>query len=105
MRRELLAICPEATVSTIYNGIDPTPFSSLPPGGEQARSKLGLPTQFDLGRRTPRGAKNYVRLIQAVATLRDRGQPISLVIVGNDGGQAKGVAEETMNRLSSIGRG
>ena len=43
--------------------------------------------------------KNYVRLIQAVATLRDRGQPISLVIVGNDGGQAKGVVEE-INRLS-----
>jgi len=99
MRRELLAICPEATVSTIYNGIDPTPFNRLPPSGEQTRSKLGLPTQFILAVGHLEARKNYVRLIQAVATLRDRGQRISLVIVGNDGGQAKGVIE-VINRLS-----
>ena len=99
MRRELLAICPEASVSTIYNGIDPAPFNRLPASGEQTRSKLGLPTQFILAVGHLEARKNYIRLIQAVATLRDRGQPISLVIVGNDGGQAKGVVEE-INRLS-----
>ena len=102
MKAEILAFQPDARVSVIYNGIDLKHFAASTEQEEQfVRSKFGLPDNFLLavGHFEPR--KNYLRLIDAVALLRDRGHRYNLVVVGNDSGDRRLVEE----RIASTGLG
>lgn len=84
MRREILELEPGGDVRTIYNGIDPSLFDAQP--GPKADVSASLPTQFLLavGHIEPR--KNYGRLIEVLARLRQSRPDLALVIVGRDGG-------------------
>jgi glycosyltransferase involved in cell wall biosynthesis len=87
MRSEILAIEPAASVATIYNGIDPDLFDAVERAESEAcRTHLALPESFLLAVGHLEQRKNYARLVEALARLRDGGSPQSLVIVGNDGG-------------------
>lgn len=102
MKSELLAFDPEARVSVIYNGINLNRFAETSELEQQVvRKKFGLPHNFLLavGHFEPR--KNYLRLIDAIALLRDRGHRYNLVIVGNDSGDRRLVEE----RVVSVGLG
>lgn len=87
MRREILDIEPKAEVTTIYNGIDPAPFRSVPQFSlSETRERFALPDKFLLAVGHLERRKNYPLLIEAVAALGRQGQQLSLVIVGNEGG-------------------
>ena len=93
MKKEIFAIEPSASVTSIYNGIDAAPFDS--PSSEAVRSlhaRLDLPRDYLLAIGHLEKRKNYPRLIEAIAALRDQGRPVSLVIVGNDGGEGGRIA-------------
>lgn len=99
MKSELLAVDHGAHVEVVYNGIDPDQFSDLTSAQiEQVRSDLGLPSQFllSVGHFEPR--KNYLRLVDAIGLLRDRGVDCHLVIVGNDSGERQSVRERVLTR-------
>ena len=85
MRRELLAIDPEARVIVIPNGLATDAFAAQS-GDDQRALALGLPDEYLLavGHFEPR--KNYRRLVEAIGRLRAAHPRLSLVIVGNDGG-------------------
>jgi glycosyltransferase involved in cell wall biosynthesis len=103
MKREIAAIEPSATVTTIYNGIDPEPFAAANGNVEALSAKYRLPGEFILAVGHLEARKNYVGLIQAVAELRRAGRAISLVIVGNDGGARGEIMAETA-RLGLAGQ-
>jgi glycosyltransferase involved in cell wall biosynthesis len=99
MKSELLSFDPTARVEVVYNGIDAEKFSCVSDQGtEQVRSKFALPSEFllSVGHFEPR--KNYLRLVDAIALLRDRGSDVHLVIVGNDSGERQAVAERICAR-------
>lgn len=99
VRAELLAVLPCAQTSVVYNGLDLAQFRAPPRTTvERACLSWGLPEQFLLavGHFEPR--KNYLRLIDALALLRDRGSAHALVIIGNDSG-GKAVVEERARYL------
>lgn len=88
MKSEILAFHPSARVAVIHNALDPTEFSSVSDDdAELVRRKFALPSEFLLavGHFEPR--KNYLRLVESLGLLRDRGCDCHLVIVGNDSGQ------------------
>jgi glycosyltransferase involved in cell wall biosynthesis len=94
MKAEILAFHPGAKVSVIYNGLNPRLFSEVTEGEAYAvRCKFGLPTEFVLAVGHFETRKNYLRLIDAIALLRDRGFDCNLVIVGNDSGERRLVEE------------
>jgi glycosyltransferase involved in cell wall biosynthesis len=99
MRAELLAIEPSATITTIYNGIDATPWSQ---GNvdvtEATRKRLRMPRDFILAVGHLEKRKNYARLIEAIAILRETRPGLALVIVGNDGGDRGAIASEIEHR-------
>ncbi len=86
MRAELAAVEPRASITTIYNGIDPAPFEAAKGSGPAIVRGLGLPSDFLLavGHFEPR--KNYASLIEAILILRRTHPTVDLVIVGKDGG-------------------
>lgn len=88
MKRELLEIEPSAAITTVYNGINPAPFAR--PGVAAfapTRERLGLPGDFILAVGHFEKRKNYARLVEALAILRETRPGLALVIVGNDGGE------------------
>lgn len=90
MKYEILHFFPEAPVSVIYNGIDLNCFTECATHDlELVHRRFGLPNDFLLavGHFEPR--KNYLRLIDAIAWLRDQGKCYNLVIVGNDSGERR----------------
>jgi glycosyltransferase involved in cell wall biosynthesis len=93
MKQEIARLEPSATVTTIYNGIDPEPFRGNP---EALHASHRLPPEFILAVGHLEARKNYVRLIEAVGELRRAGKAISLVIVGNDGGERAEIRRETV---------
>jgi glycosyltransferase involved in cell wall biosynthesis len=104
MRDELLAIESGTPVSVIYNGIDPAVFRvSTSARAETTREKLGLPERFLLAVGHLEARKNYARLIEAMAMLTEAEASVSLVIVGNDGGEGAAIAEQ-VKRLGLAGR-
>ncbi|WP_332810734.1 glycosyltransferase family 4 protein [Sphingomonas sp.] len=96
MKQEIAEIEPSATVTTIYNGIDPGPFAAANGDAEALRARHRLPPEFILAVGHLEARKNYVGLVQAVAELRRAGKTISLVIVGNDGGEREEIRRETL---------
>ncbi|QAY77035.1 glycosyltransferase family 1 protein [Sphingosinicella sp. BN140058] len=95
MQEEIVGIEPRASVSAIYNGIDPSRFQDVNRDeAEGTRMKLGLPARFILAVGHLEARKNYLRLLAALAQLRADGEPIALAIVGNEGGEGATVAAE-----------
>lgn len=95
MKDEILSICPDAEVAVLYNGLDPTPFRTLEESElDGFRRKYRLPQEFllSVGHFEPR--KNYDRLVDAVALLRDRGHCLPLVLIGNDNGERSALAAQ-----------
>ena len=94
MKDEILNFLPSASISVIYNGLEASEFDAVTDVDLQvARQKYNLPHEFVLAVGHFEGRKNYLRLIDAMAQLRDRGRACGLVIVGNDSGQGKAMAE------------
>ncbi len=89
MKQELLPYCIHTPICVIPNGLGAT-VTTLPPSTaelESFRIKFLLPHRYLLavGHLEPR--KNYLRLIEAIACLRDAGYSYHLLIVGNDSGE------------------
>lgn len=103
MKSEILAFYPDARVSVVYNGLDPQLFASVTePDMQGVQRKFGLPGEFILTVGHFERRKNYLRLVDAIALLRDRGFSSSLVIVGNDSGERRLVEERVASlKLSS----
>lgn len=92
MKKEILGFYPGITASVIYNGIDAKGFGNVSDADKQAVSrKRKLPHEFILAIGHFEQRKNYLRLIDALALLRDRGSAPHLVIVGNDSGERKAI--------------
>ncbi len=94
MKQEILGFFPKASISVIYNGLDITEFANVTEANLQTvRLKYGLPENFILAVGHLERRKNYLRLIDAMARLRDRGCSCSLLIVGNDSGERQLIDE------------
>lgn len=88
MKSEILAFYPDARVSVIYNGLQYNEFSAVANTDfEGVRNRFALPREFLLSVGHFERRKNYPRLLDAIALLRDRGMDCHLVIVGNDSGE------------------
>lgn len=94
MKKEILDFFPGVSISVIYNGLDTHEFGAVTETALQAfRDKYSLPEKFILAIGHLERRKNYTRLIDAMARLRDRGHSFSLLIVGNDSGERKMLQE------------
>jgi glycosyltransferase involved in cell wall biosynthesis len=102
MKDEILRFFPSASISVIYNGIDAAEFDTVTEFEMlTVRKKYDLPQTFVLSVGHFEKRKNYLRLIDALALLRDRGRAVSLVIVGNDSGEGKAMAERVISKKLS----
>lgn len=108
MRAEILAFCPHTPVSVVYNGLDVMLFASVTQADCDAfLSKYQLPRDFILSVGHFERRKNYPRLIEAIALLKQRRQDYPLVIVGNESGKgallAQQIAEQNLsNRVTLL---
>lgn len=106
VRDEIQSFHPTASVSTVYNGVDPTYFLRSDNAADEVRKRYGLPQRYILAIGHLEERKNLSLLIDAIVLLRDRGMQRPLVIVGNDGGELEKlqsrIAEHQLNGLVSI---
>jgi len=114
MKQEMSPYCGQTPVSVIPNGLEPAAFEDVSTDHLDAfRRKFGLPVGFLLAVGHLERRKNYPALIDAVALLRDRGQPCPLVIIGNNSGERRIIEERIaahkldgtvwmLNRLSDL---
>lgn len=94
MKEEILSVLPGVPVSVIYNGLEASAFDLITQADLQAvRLKYQMPKEFLLAVGHFERRKNYLRLIEALVCLRNRGSVCSLVIIGNDSGERKAVQE------------
>lgn len=94
MRKEILNFYPEVPISVITNGLDASEFDRVSAVDlQEFRRKFTLSEEFVLAVGHFESRKNYLRLIDAIALLRDRGRSCSLLIIGNDSGERKAVEE------------
>lgn len=94
MKAEILDFYPKAEISVIYNGLDPRHLDPVPDSDLSAFiRKYMLPQDFLLSVGHIERRKNYLRLIDAFALLRNRGRNCYLVIAGNDSGERKIIEE------------
>lgn len=92
MKREILSLYPSVPISVVYNGLDAAVFGSVSDEELAAfKREHALPDEVLLAVGHFEGRKNYRRLVDAVARLRDRGRPVFLLIVGNDSGERRAV--------------
>ncbi len=103
MKSEILAFHSSAKVSVIHNGLNPQHFTNVTKSEtDEVQRKFALPEQFLLAVGHFERRKNYLRLIDAIALLRDQGFECNLVIVGNDSGERRLVEEQVIStKLSS----
>lgn len=103
MKKEILDFYPDIPISVIYNGLDAREFDQVIEADLLAvRQKFSLPEDFLLAVGHFERRKNYLRLIDAIARLRDRGCSCALLIVGNDSGLGKAIQERIeLAQLSS----
>lgn len=100
VRREILNIYPDTSISVIHNGIDLDAYTRISKLESLAvRDKFGLPEKFLLSVGHFEKRKNYVRLIEAIAKLRSGGKDSKLVIIGNDSGELSSVRK----RIETLG--
>ncbi len=94
MKDEILGFYPGLPISVIYNGLDASKFEPVSESElSVVRRKFSLPQEFILSVGHFEKRKNYLRLIDAVARLRDCGRSCALVIIGNDSGERKAIEE------------
>lgn len=99
MREEILGFYPGLSVSVIYNGLDGSGFERITHQEmSEVRRKFALPEEFILAVGHFEKRKNYVRLINAMARLRDRGRFCPLLIVGNNSGLRKTLEEQVASK-------
>jgi len=92
MKQEILDFFPGVPISVVYNGLDAKIFDSIKDSDLRAlRHKHRLPESFIMAVGHLERRKNYLRLIDAIARLRDQGRVLNLVIVGNDSGERKAI--------------
>lgn len=92
MKQEILDFFPGLPISVIYNGLDTSVFENISAAELLAvRCKYGLPQEFVLAVGHLERRKNYLRLIDAIARLRDNGCSCCLIIIGNDNGDRKAI--------------
>ena len=89
MKQELLPYCGQTPVCVIPNGLEAAAKDLQPAPAELAafRSKFALPDRFLLAVGHLERRKNYPRLIEALAHLRNSGRDCHLLIVGNESGE------------------
>ena len=89
MKQELLSYCGQAPVCVIPNGLEAAAKDLHPAPAELAafRSKFALPDHYLLAVGHLERRKNYPRLIEALAHLRNSGRDCHLLIVGNESGE------------------
>lgn len=89
---EILDFFPDISISVIYNGLDANKFNYISELDLSTfRKKHNLSEGFALTVGHLEKRKNYLRLIDAMALLRDRGIACPLLIIGNDSGYRKSV--------------
>jgi glycosyltransferase involved in cell wall biosynthesis len=94
MKKEIHGFFPDVPISVIYNGLNAADFDAVTAEQMEAvRRKYGFAEDFVLSVGHFEKRKNYLRLVDAVALLRDRGRACSLVIVGNDSGERAAIEE------------
>lgn len=94
MKKEILSYFPRNEVTVIYNGLDTGPYALISDSDCLAvRRKFSLPSEFVLAVGHIEARKNYPRLIDAVARLRDRGRSCYIVIIGNDSGERRAIQQ------------
>lgn len=92
MKDEILEFFPDVPISVIYNGLDAGVYDAISAADMVAvREKFSLPDVFILAVGHIEKRKNYKRLVDAVAMLRDRSVSVSLVIIGNDNGERRSI--------------
>jgi len=95
MKSDILAFLPDTRVSVVHNGLDPLHFDLVTEFDLQMmRQKFALPQEFLLAVGHFEHRKNYIRLIDAIAHLRDRGSVCNLLIIGNDSGERLKIEEK-----------
>ena len=100
MKSEMHSYYPDARISVVYNGLDCNRFSAFGDVEcEGVRKKYCLPHEFLLSVGHFERRKNYLRLLDAIALVHDRGTDCHLVIIGNDSGERRHV-EERMHALN-----
>ncbi len=94
MRDEILTLYPGLKISVIYNGLDANIYDQVFENDmTEVQIKYELPEEFILAVGHFEKRKNYLRLIEAISLLRDRGRPCNLVIVGNNSGQRQKIID------------
>jgi glycosyltransferase involved in cell wall biosynthesis len=94
MKEEILGFYPGIPISVIYNGLDARAFDRISEEELSAvRRKFALSENFILSVGHLEKRKNYLRLVDAIARLRDRGRSCALLIVGNDSGERNAIKE------------
>jgi glycosyltransferase involved in cell wall biosynthesis len=87
IKREILQVLPDLSISVLYNGLDTFGFDTLSEMDQQAvQRKYDLPAEFILAVGHLERRKNYLRLVDSMARLRDQGRSCNLLIIGNDRG-------------------
>ena len=90
MKNEILGVFPSLSISVVYNGLDTHGFDTVfEIDKQEVRRKYALPAVFMLAVGPLERHKNYLRLVDAMARLRNQGRSCSLLIVGNDRGELK----------------
>ncbi len=98
MKEEILDFYPGIPISVIYNGLDARAFDHVTESDLLAvRQKFALPEEFILAVGHIERRKNHLRLVDAIAQLRDHGRSCSLLIIGNDSGERKAIEERIMS--------
>jgi glycosyltransferase involved in cell wall biosynthesis len=100
MKEEILKYYPHAQISVVYNGVDANGIDGISHSAKLAvRKNLNLPEEFILAVGHFEERKNYLRLIDSISILRDKGFSCSLVIIGNDSG-GRDVLEKRIENLN-----
>ncbi len=95
VKKEILDFFPGTRISVIYNGLDTREFDHVCEADLRVfENKHRLPKNYALAVGHFEKRKNYLRLVDAFAQLRDRGRILPLVIIGNDNGEWKRVEEK-----------
>ena len=98
MKEEILSFFPGIPISVIHNGLDAHSFNRVSASELLAfRQKFLLPEEFILSVGHIERRKNYLRLVEAIARLRDRGRSCPLVIVGNNSGERNSIRERILS--------
>lgn len=98
MKKEILGFFPGIPISVIYNGFESCELDPIPERDLCAfRRKFSLSEGFVLSVGHLEKRKNYLRLIDAMSLLSNRGRTYNLLIVGNDSGEKQAIKERVIS--------